>query len=269
MRKTVLHYEETGQPDSPVIFFLHGFMGQAGAFRIIMESLAESFRCISVDLPGHGVSLFGSNNRLNKLRGMEDTAFVILQDLDALEISRFTLYGYSMGGRIAQHVALAAPDRTDRLILESASFGIADEGERAERRQRDQALLADIKTPEEFRVFLTNWYSLPLFQTLPGTIHLQNLIKEKINHPLAEYRRSLNLLSVGGHSFLAEQLAECHIPIFYFCGEEDVAYLQTAGQIKTLLPDMTIRIFKNASHNIHVQYPQEISRAIREILDVG
>ncbi len=266
MRNTVLHYEETGSPIAPVIVFLHGFMGWANSWLTIMESLADSFHCIAFDLPGHGASLFGSIDGLNHLHGMEDTAALILQDLDTLGISRFTLYGYSMGGRSAQHIAIASPDRIDRLILESASFGIADTRERADRLQRDQTLMAKIEIPDDFRAFLTNWYSLPLFRTLPGTVHLQNLIEQKISHPVAEYQRALSLLSVGGHSYLAGHLADCRIPIFYFCGELDEAYLQTARQINALLPDMTVKIFKDASHNIHIQYPEEIISAIREIL---
>ena len=266
MRNTLLHYEESGPSDAPVLVFLHGFMGQAESFRIIMETLSDAFRLIAFDLPGHGSSLFSKIDRLSHLRGMEDTAALLLEDLEALGIRRFSLYGYSMGGRIAQHVAIAAPYRIDRLILESASFGIADAPERAQRWKRDQILMADIKTPEDFRAFLADWYALPLFRTLRGTSCLTDLIENKINHPIAEYHRALQLLSVGGHSFLAGALAECQIPVFYFCGSEDEAYRQTARQIKTLLPDMTVKIFENASHNIHIQYPQEICRAIREIL---
>jgi 2-succinyl-6-hydroxy-2,4-cyclohexadiene-1-carboxylate synthase len=171
-----------------------------------------------------------------------------------------------MGGRIAQNIALAAPGRINRLILESASFGIADRKDRALRLHRDQELMADIKTAADFRTFLTNWYQMPLFRTLTGTPHLHPLIEEKIKHPVSEYQEALRLLSVGGHPYLAEPLARLHLPIFYFCGDQDEAYTQTAMQIKTWLPEITVRIFKYASHNIHIQHPREISRAIREIL---
>jgi O-succinylbenzoic acid--CoA ligase len=266
LKNTDLHYEEMGRTDAPVIVFLHGFMGQARSFRTIMESLADAFRLIAFDLPGHGASLFVTNNRLKQLCGMEDSARLILEDLDMLDIEQFSLYGYSMGGRIAQHIAIAAPDRVNRLILESASFGIADAHERSERLQKDQSLLSNVRTPDDFRTFLKDWYNLPLFRTLPGTTHLRTLIEDKLSHPVAEYQKALNILSVGGHSFLAGQLTNCKFPIFYFCGNEDVAYSETARQIKTLLPDMTVKIFTNASHNIHIQYPQEIISAIREIL---
>jgi 2-succinyl-6-hydroxy-2,4-cyclohexadiene-1-carboxylate synthase len=266
MRKTVLHYEEAGQPGAPVIVFLHGFMGEARSFRVLMESLADSFHCIAFDLPGHGASLFGGSEPLRNLCSMEDTVGVLLRDLDTLEISRFELYGYSMGGRIAQHIALAAPGRINRLILESSSFGIADLRDRALRLHQDQGLMAKIKTGEDFRAFLANWYQMPLFRTLAGTPHLHSLIEEKIKHLVTEYHRALRLLSVGGHSYLAEKLSGLRLPIFYFCGEQDEAYTQTALQIKALLPEMIVKIFKDASHNIHIQHPREISRAIRKIL---
>ena len=51
----------------------------------------------------------------------------------------FELAGYSMGGRLALHVALALPDRVRRLVLIGASPGIADAGERDERRAADDA----------------------------------------------------------------------------------------------------------------------------------
>ncbi len=261
-----LHYEETGAADAPALVFLHGFMGQAQNWKIIMDLLADSFRCIAFDLPGHGASLFSASDRLNKLRDMEDTARLILEDLDTLGVERFALYGYSMGGRIAQHIAIAAPERIACLILESASFGIADLSVRKERLKNDQSLLSQIKTQDDFRIFLDNWYNMSLFQTLPGTAHLQNLIEDKVRHPVAEFQRALNLLSVGGHDFLAEKLAACRIPIHYFCGEKDEAYCQTANETQKALPAMTVTIVPNASHNISLQYPQEIARAIGEIL---
>lgn len=312
LRNTHLHYEETGHADAPALVFLHGFMGQAQSWKIIMDLLANAnflnntfsssfprrresrnqlktmdsrlrgndhlvdlmklrkglntFRCIAFDLPGHGASLFSASDRLNKLRDMEDTARLILEDLDTLGVERFALYGYSMGGRIAQHIAIAAPERIACLILESASFGIADLSVRKERLKNDQSLLSQIKTQDDFRIFLDNWYNMSLFQTLPGTAHLQNLIEDKVRHPVAEFQRALNLLSVGGHDFLAEKLAACRIPIHYFCGEKDEAYCQTANETQKALPAMTVTIVPNASHNISLQYPQEIARAIGEIL---
>ena len=56
-----------------------------------------------------------------------------------------TLCGYSMGGRLALHVALAAPERIGRLVLVSATAGIEDEADRARRRAADERLAAEIE----------------------------------------------------------------------------------------------------------------------------
>ncbi len=267
MRAAVLHYEETGPRNAPVIVFLHGFMGHGRSWQAIMEILAETSRCIAFDLPGHGGSLFGRIDRLNMLRTMEDTAHLILQDLDALGINRFSLYGYSMGGRIAQNIALVSPRRIDRLILESASFGIADREERRQRYLRDKDLLAKIYTPEDFRAFLADWYDLPLFRTLRGTPYHRTLIEEKLDDSVAELRKALNILSVGNHPFFAERLAGLSFPIHYFCGEKDDAYTEAARTVINRLPAMEVTVFAGASHNIHIQFPEEITRVMKTILD--
>ena len=57
-------------------------------------------------------------------------------------IEHFVLAGYSMGGRLALHTALAIPARVTRLVLISASAGIDDDGERAARRAADESLAA-------------------------------------------------------------------------------------------------------------------------------
>ena len=63
----------------------------------------------------------------------------LLALLDHLGIERTALLGYSMGGRVALHFALAAPERLSALVLESASPGIADPQERAARVASDDA----------------------------------------------------------------------------------------------------------------------------------
>ena len=66
---------------------------------------------------------------------MPVTLEAVVADIAELAPPAFTLAGYSMGGRIALHVALALPDRVGRLVLIGASPGIAD-AQRARRAPR-------------------------------------------------------------------------------------------------------------------------------------
>jgi pimeloyl-ACP methyl ester carboxylesterase len=70
------------------------------------------------------------------------------------------------GGRIAQHVALAAPERVERLVLAATTAGLADEAQRAARRADDERLaaFADGATIEQFA---DRWAAQPLFAGTP------------------------------------------------------------------------------------------------------
>jgi len=266
MTATVLHCEDSGGGNDRCVFvFLHGFMGNARSFAPVVECLAKKSRCISFDLPGHGRSPFARSDRLRELQTMEGVARLILEDLERLEVGRFILYGYSMGGRVAQHAAMLDPARVEALVLESASFGIAETGRRRQRYIGDQRLLDGIGSQKDFEAFLAEWHRLPIFCTLAGTPLLEKLIREKLdNHP-EELRKALKIMSVGNHPFLAERLAGLSIPIFYFCGAQDQAYMQLGGTMQEWLPSLTIRAFAGASHNVHVQFPAEIVRTLGAI----
>ncbi len=269
MTGTVLHYEEAGRGKDGVFVFLHGFMGNCRSLRPVMAPLAQACRCVAFDLPGHGLSRFGQSERLQGLRSMEDAAGLILEDLAALGIGRFSLYGYSMGGRIAQNMALLAPGLVDRLILESASFGIDDPEQRQARYRHDRNLFAGIQSTKAFAAFLDRWYGLPLFCTLQGTEHLPQIIQEKLGNSVSELQRALDILSVGNHPPFAGRLAGLGFPITYFCGERDEAYVKTGQNIRPVLPELAIRIFPGASHDIHSQFPEKILDAILEIISSG
>ena len=74
---------------------------------------------------------------------------------------RFVLCGYSLGGRIALHVALAAPQRVTALVLIACSAGIEDEAERAERRRSDGALVKQLRSAP-FEQFIERWQTVKL-----------------------------------------------------------------------------------------------------------
>ena len=79
---------------------------------------------------------------------------------------RFTLAGYSMGGRIALHAALALRERVERLVLVGASPGLADPAERA-RAARPTTALADRIEAIGVEAFVREWGAQPLFAGKP------------------------------------------------------------------------------------------------------
>lgn len=267
MAKTILNYISCGSEKDRVLVFLHGFMGSGESMVSLMTPLSDNYRCIAFDLPGHGKSIFSEIDPDKKLNTMEDVARLILHDLNALGINRFSLYGYSMGGRIAQNITIIAQQCITGLIMESASFGIEDADERQARYERDQNLLSGIKTKADFAAFLADWHNLPLFRTLPGTPYYQMLIDEKLANNISELRQAMRVMSVGHHPYFAESLSRLSIPMFYFCGEKDEAYSSTAVSIKKLIPGLHVTVFNEASHNIHAQYPEAVVHYLKRALE--
>jgi len=257
---------QLGAPKPEKMVFLHGFLGSGGDFSRLMGLLSSDYACYAPDLPGHGCSLFKDSDVDEGLASMGDVAHLILEELSLQGVEEFVLYGYSMGGRIAQAMCLQAPTRIRHLFLESASFGIQDENDRKERYRKDGSLLEGLKTQADFRRFLEKWHRLPLFSTLAQSPLLEDLIVSKQGNDIRQLELALTLLSVGNQPWFATALNRIDVPISYFYGEQDHKYRSMAHDARKHIPRLTLKGFADASHNIHLQYLPEIVSALRDIL---
>src|SRR5439155_9981986 len=135
-------------PESVVL--LHGFSGTHRAWDGVNAHLdGERYLPLALDLPGHGEA----SAEPHPITFPGCVAYVL-----ARAPARFTLCGYSMGGRVALHVALAAPQQITRLVLIACRPGIEDEHERAQRRRADEALARELETGP-FEQFVQRWRS--------------------------------------------------------------------------------------------------------------
>lgn len=104
-----LYYEEQGE-GAPLIL-LHGLGANRAMFKREMEHWGASYRVIGLDSRGHGRSGKPAEFTLND--HIEDTVAL----LDHLGIQKAHVLGVSMGSYIAQGIALAHPDRVEKLVL--------------------------------------------------------------------------------------------------------------------------------------------------------
>src|SRR3954451_19402981 len=114
---------------------LHGFGGTHRTWDRVVARLGAE-RYLAPDLRGHGAA-----------RHVRPITFeACVADVLAAAPERFVLAGYSMGGRLARHVPLAAPARVSRLVLVPTPAGIEDAAERARRRASDEALAGRLES---------------------------------------------------------------------------------------------------------------------------
>lgn len=128
------------------VLFLHGLGGSRLAFEPQLAALAGRYRCVAWDMPGYGASV--------PLAGAP--SFAALADavaglLDALGARRAHVVGLSLGGMVAQHVALAHPARVASLVLldSSPAFGLDGETTAEAWLEARLAPLRDGRTPAD------------------------------------------------------------------------------------------------------------------------
>lgn len=104
-----LFYRKLGE--GPPFLILHGLFGSSDNWMTVGKKLACKHKVIIPDLRNHGRS--PHSPYLNYYSMCDD----ILQLLDKLDIDRTIVAGHSMGGKLAMHIAINNPEKTERLIV--------------------------------------------------------------------------------------------------------------------------------------------------------
>jgi 2-succinyl-6-hydroxy-2,4-cyclohexadiene-1-carboxylate synthase len=241
--------QQTGSDDDPRIVFVHGFTQTGNSWKPIAESFARrGHSCIVVDLPGHGDS--GTVHA-----DLPATAGKIAA------IGGAAIYvGYSLGGRACLHVALLHPHLVRQLVLVGASPGIADDGERAQRRLADERLAAHIHEVG-VAAFLREWTALPLFGDLTPT---PAEMADRMRNTADGLAASLRMAGTGAQQNLWPRLHELDMPVLAIAGAEDQKFAQVARQIaEAARPGTcTCRLIAGAAHAAHLQRPELVTDAI-------
>ena len=112
------------------VVFLHGFLGNRLMWSPLVEALPRKYRCIALDLPGHGDS-----ENLAYVHSMEEMAEVVKALLDHLKIRRAVVIGHSMGGYVALALSDRYPDLLKGMVLMN-STARADSDARKHNRER-------------------------------------------------------------------------------------------------------------------------------------
>ena len=245
-----LRYTTTGPASVPTVLLLHGFMGSSAEWNEVAQALSGEYRCLIPDLPGHGLS---TGLPYPDAYTMEGAARALTALLDAEGIDRCAVAGYSMGGRLALYLALRHPQRVERLLLESASPGLATEEERAARRVADEKLAHQLETGD-LREFVEDWYRQPLFATLArDELLLRRTIESRLENDPHELARSLRAMGTGSQPSLWEELPDLCIPTLAVAGEEDAKFVQIAREMERRNVNVRVVLVFGAGHAVHLE----------------
>jgi 2-succinyl-6-hydroxy-2,4-cyclohexadiene-1-carboxylate synthase len=232
---------------APTLVLLHGFTNTGASWDPVIAAREGRYRAIAPDIRGHG----SASDR------EPVTLEAVIADVGGLTGGeRFTLGGYSMGGRIALHVALAMQARVERLILIGASPGLAEPDERAERRAADERLAAEIEA-SAIEEFARRWAANPVLAGQPLAAHA-----DRLRNTPAGLARALRGLGTAALPSIWHRLAELRIPVTLIVGEGDQKFRTIASRMALELPDPEILVVAGAGHAVHLEAPDRIAAAI-------
>jgi len=109
-------YRLEGRPGMPVLVLSHSLGADHGMWAPQMADLLSHFQVLRYDTRGHGASDVSPGEYSMEMLGRD-----LLTLADALGIKRFAFCGLSMGGAVAQWLAIHAPERLTKLVLANTS----------------------------------------------------------------------------------------------------------------------------------------------------
>jgi 2-succinyl-6-hydroxy-2,4-cyclohexadiene-1-carboxylate synthase len=233
------------------VVLLHGFGNTRRGWDLVAPRIdRERYRPLALDLRGHGAAA--------ARRPMTFAACVA--DVAAQAPERFALCGYSLGGRVALHVALAHPERVSRLVLVAATAGIEDPAHRAERRAADEDLAAFAER-STIAAFADRWLAQPMFAADPPDAVAFARADLLRNEPAA-LAAVLRGLGTGAMEPLWARLPDVRMPVTVVAGERDGKFVALGERLAAALPDAELVVIPGAGHGLPREAPEALAEAI-------
>lgn len=265
-------YTDEGKSDK-VLIFIHGLANYHGVWIKNTEELKHHFRCISIDLPGNGLSS-KSTERPYSLFFYAECIQLMMKEL---QIEKAVLVGHSMGGHIAMIFALRYPNLLEKLILLAPSgfeqFSSLERNWMKQLMDMGSFLISDESS-------LVNAIQNSFYKNS----HQQS---SKIIHDLKSYfpqHKGLHwskMVRANIHAMLDEQigafLIELKLPVLVIFGKEDAMIpnkmihpLETTESIAkkavALIPDSELHFIPQAGHFVQMEASNSCNKLMLEFL---
>src|SRR5579864_5376320 len=114
-----IFYREAGPRNAPTIVLLHGFPSSSHMFRNLIAGLSDRFHLVAPDYPGFGNSAMPSPT--DYAYTFDNLAITIQEFLNAIGVTRYSLYMQDYGGPIGLRLATRNPEQIEALIIQNAN----------------------------------------------------------------------------------------------------------------------------------------------------
>jgi 3-oxoadipate enol-lactonase len=253
-----IHYTDTGAVDGKsALLFIHAYTCNASLWQPMIARFASRFRCLALDLPGHGQS--DPSQKASDMAYLADWSIAVL---DHVGLDRAHVCGLSIGGMVGQQLGLSYPDRLHSLVLACTTGRLALEAAAIWDKR-----LAAITTKglwAQIEETMERWYGDGLLKSF-GPADLD---------PVARMIGSTSVAgavacgqAVKAHDLLG-QLGSIMVPTLVVGADRDLSFpAEHPEALAKAIPGAKLVMLADAGHMAPVQVPDVFSRTLNSFYD--
>jgi pimeloyl-ACP methyl ester carboxylesterase len=251
---------EAGSGGRPLLL-VHGFGGAAVDFEWHLDELAAAgWHVVAPDLRGHGAS-----GRPPAGYTFDHLAGDVVGLADSLGWDRFALLGHSMGGVVAQHVALLHPHRLSALVLMDTTAGQPpvdpDLVRMAIAIAREEGMEALLRAMKELGGPLDTPAAKRLLDEVPGW-------EEQSDRKLLACSPTMYAEVLEAWLELPERdLSPIRVPTLVIAGEQDEPFLAATHAVARMIEGARVEVLLDAGHSPQVEAPEAWRKTVTTFLD--
>lgn len=247
-----VHYTDTGNPSGRPVVVMHGWGCDVATMASVADTVADTRRVISIDLPGHGKSDEPTLLPDGQPWGVYEYADCMEAMLKSLGVEAPVIVGHSYGGRIA--IVMGSRGSYEKIVLVDA---------------------AGIKPKRPLSYYRKVYTFKAMKRLLPLLVGRQRadrwVEKRRAKAGSADYRQATPMMrmvmSKSVNQDLRHHLPDIKNPTLLIWGEADTATPLSDGRLmEKLIPDAGLVTFKGAGHYSFLDNPGQFRAVMRSFL---
>lgn len=250
--------------DGEPIFFIHSYLWDKNMWNPQVQELSKKYKCITIDLWGHGESDFLDEEEECSLSTLTDN---IIEIADILNIDKFNYIGLSVGAMLGTYLGLNYDERIKKMVLLDGYSG----AESIETKNGYFEMLKIIKElgyiPKNLIDIITPMFFSKAENEIKGQLY--QYFSQKL---MVEKTTNINTVvklgeAIFGRENLLEDMDKIKVPILFMVGEEDIPRpIFESQKMNVLVKGSKLVIIPKAGHISSLENPNFVTEQIFDFL---